>query len=1334
MADFDTLLNAELAACKANLAYMHNPAETWALDSLGVFERNVDEGHVERIVAALKTAYLAGNYSSAIQTIGSVLRGTLTSSQFTVLLTALTLFVTSDVMSSTETSSQVAISLLGVLLPIIDMEKLVQHLPPTLPVRNQLISQMLKVLVQQINRLPINLQTSQLVLAQKTMDLLQHLLVMNKDNRTTPIALVDAIHEISIGDEEHWALDGILEELRKRRLALAELLLPPADPSCASYAWNLAGRKPPVMQQVYKQLKINWLPSQHGNPLLYRLPMCELLSLTKAGRISTTTELVDAFFQDLEERVMACSEQISQTSSEKFTAKEADNADIFIPNDFSSFMQVIQLADELYTLVDSEIVTFEVVTDKFLNIARRMRQQKKGNVNYLLWLLLQLFHIEKVGEAVIAADLASDERLLAKITELCDEKIISMVDLAMPCSICHQQKRLKDKNLIKFPSAMLLAQACSCSRWTHFANAYKANIVQRTLLQNLTIDEIMRISIVSQLRQHLVADTLYVYLVPCDNLEIEKMPFSNATFLKGGILSTSLLSLVSIDCRHRLLQLIYKMMLDHEFGPRFPNAVEANSVSPYVLEVVASIIYFSPSSAELMISEVFERLRRVLAKLTKKEDNTDNGNSTFSETTWRWICTMAELLNGRLLGFLRYPLIGLCTRSSLTINLLVTIIAALPNIQNRRVYAMLENLCANLLSNGRTLRDCVDILDQVSFTGFPMLARVIMRVVGFIWNSNKPFISEANLEQLLVRISAEASIWPPETAQYFPEPIKSFVQQTASLVPPPIPLNMEPEALLALSISDFTNAAHQNDIYVYLWWKCIKQANQVNQLLTEIRPILKTISPFQLMHAIVRLAEHVNLAVGTLVTIETACVALNQLTWQSQVINPAKFTMALARCTYYLDNTIVETSTRWTELFPCHRYWQEKDYHSQLMTYLKEYPEFSCFEQCGEPLEVNQEALPSYFYSNIMNIANMLYSILGLFLEGKRIESAILMLDNLGSLWKYTSAPLDSMNSFLLYYQSALLQDYPRLTIRVLSLLRDFNRYPFSPHSIDLSIEQIVDRLIRANDYRKPEWRMKQQYREYVDPHIEMLHIIVMETNTMLWPADTVVQATLDYLYKASTTTPLSTSQIGAIAQWYDALPRETFLFPLVMAIVSAILATRYFELISMTSDATIDNTTTKSTTQLVTPLMALLASLYELKQFVGDAILAPLVEAISMRPPDLVMNGRVLRVPQLLALGLDTIGEQPAIASTGLFHLLGLLLESTNTLEQQQQQQSYNEDIIQLLDFTHLYIRGVPLSIDVLMQAQSELNAIPDTSLVRDTTLAVLGMTIHHQTAIATV
>jgi hypothetical protein len=176
---------------------------------------------------------------------------------------------------------------------------------------------------------------------------------------------------------------------------------------------------------------------------------------------------------------------------------------------------------------------------------------------------------------------------------------------------------------------------------------------------------------------------------------------------------------------------------------------------------------------------------------------------------------------------------------------------------------------------------------------------------------------------------------------------------------------------------------------------------------------------------------------------------LNQLTWQSQAINPAKFIMTLARCTYYLDNTLnilevyflrneelLKRVRRWTELFPCHDYWQEKDYHSQLMTYLKEYPEFSNFEQCGEPFEVGQETLPSYFYNNLTNIANMVHSLLGLFIEGNRIESAIQMIDNLGSLWKYGSSPLESMNEFLLYYQSVLLQDYPRLIIKVLSLLR----------------------------------------------------------------------------------------------------------------------------------------------------------------------------------------------------------------------------------------------------------------------------------------------------------
>ncbi|KAI9598837.1 hypothetical protein BDF19DRAFT_431544 [Syncephalis fuscata] len=1251
MADFEAILTAELSACKTNLekgplstpAYCfdglftpgeqdgHNLAEEWALDSLGVFSGVADEGHVERIVTALETAYLTGNYPTAAQTISLVLKRSLTSDQFAVLLSALTTFVRSSVLDPVQARPQVAASLLGTLLPILDitqpsqwqrglvlLEELLQRLPVTLPMRNLLANRVLTTLVQQVNRLPVHLRTSQLVGIQKTVSVLEPLVFVGIEASATPLSLVDIVSEISIGDQEHWALDGVLEHLRKRRLALAELILPPVDASCSSYAWLLSGDPLVMTSSAYTLLKISPHESTNGNPLLPHISIRELLHLTKAGKAGSVPELIDAFFRNLEDKVVECSNSIAQVSSEKFAAVGADNADVYIPNDFSSFSSIIQLADDLYTLVDSEIVTFEVVTDKFLAIAKRIRERQHGNVNYLLWLLLQLFHIEKVGEAVIAADLASDERLLAKITDLCDEKSMlqqsfSIVDLAMPCSICHQQKRLKDKNLIKFRHPKL------ASAMAHFANAYKANIVQRSLLHHLSIDEIMRIAIVSQLRQHLVSDTLYVYLVPCDNLETEKMPFSTATFLKGGILDYSLLGLVSVDCRHRLLQLIYKMMLDHETGPRFPNAVEANSVSPYVLEVVANIIYSSPSSAELMISEVFERLRRILAKLAK-EENSKEGQSVFSETTWRWISTMAELLSGPL-----------------------------PNIRNRRVYIILESLCVNLLSNGQFLPDCIAILDQISFTGLPLLARITMMTTARMWSFNyinrKTLISEASLEKILMRISAEAPSWAPEIIQHFPEPIRSFVQQTSSLIPPPVLLNAEPEHILNLSPQDFNQPEHQLDVLVYLWWKCINDTEHIDQILTEIRPVLQSIPPHQLMHATIRLAEHTSLAVGMLVSVEAACNALNRLTWQAQVISHNQLIIAFARCNYHMEPTLdllegyllhtdelQKRVQRWCTLFTQHNYWEDENYHERLVTYLNEFPEYNCFEKCGNDTpSTDQETLPVYFYSNILDFTSVF-----------RVVEIRLSL-------------LSATNTTFLKSYSATFVENPPLLMKLLKVL-PLESYPFSPifinyvrswpdvTEIKFSVEQVVDRLINANKYRKPEWRIKQQY--------QLLYTTVFETNTMLWPAETIIQSTLDYLYTATATTPLTISQVGAIAQWYAALPREIFLFPLTMAIASAILEVdaqiddniqrqkRLFELAS-------SNTTTTSATNMTTPLMALLACLHELMQFAGDCILPSIMEAISTRRPDLAIKGRALRVPQLLAVGLHHTTQQPALAST---------------------------------------------------------------------------------------
>jgi hypothetical protein len=101
----------------------------------------------------------------------------------------------------------------------------------------------------------------------------------------------------------------------------------------------------------------------------------------------------------------------------------------------------------------------------------------------------------------------------------------------------------------------------------------------------------------SQLRQNVVPYTLYVYLVPT-KAEIETLGHASTTYIKGGTLCYKLLDLLCVNAKHRLLQVIYKMMLDCELGPRYQPNASSNvaCVPPNVLDVVYKLLYSAPCS------------------------------------------------------------------------------------------------------------------------------------------------------------------------------------------------------------------------------------------------------------------------------------------------------------------------------------------------------------------------------------------------------------------------------------------------------------------------------------------------------------------------------------------------------------------------------------------------------------------------------------------------------------------------------------------------------------------------------------------------------------------
>lgn len=64
------------------------------------------------------------------------------------------------------------------------------------------------------------------------------------------------------------------------------------------------------------------------------------------------------------------------------------------------------------------------------------------------------------------------------------------------------------------------------------------------------MQEIIKVSMESQLRQNIVPNTLYVYLVP-NKLELGTLAFTKATYLKGGALDHKLLDFLNVSAKHR---------------------------------------------------------------------------------------------------------------------------------------------------------------------------------------------------------------------------------------------------------------------------------------------------------------------------------------------------------------------------------------------------------------------------------------------------------------------------------------------------------------------------------------------------------------------------------------------------------------------------------------------------------------------------------------------------------------------------------------------------------------------------------------------------------------
>ncbi|KAJ2515303.1 hypothetical protein GGI11_003800 [Coemansia sp. RSA 2049] len=536
--------------------------------------------------------------------------------------------------------------------------------------------------------------------------------------------------------------------------------------------------------------------------------------------------LLDSMAQRIEHIVRYIQSQCDfETLLNERKLNENSDPTMIVPRNIQYWEYMNEVADQLYYFVLFDAVSYKDVHERFFaTVFPKDSDIHPGSEtrkdNSYIWLLLQLFHIEKVSAGPIREDLAGDEDMLDQMLQMYNEQqIVSkdafyLRDLALQAAMTHQQSNIRDNQGFKFrhprmgvamPFAPVVYQLQQ-----EFGRQFKDENYE--LLDGKDICSVMKTATVSQLRQFVVPNSLYTYLVPPKET-IKKLQNDSTTYLEGGNIGYRLLDYINVGGKHRLLQLVYKMMLAHELGPQFqfdgkqPSVREGiTCVSPHIVDTVYRLLYNAPYSNELMMKEVLEKLRRCDKVMAM-------GNARFSPATLRWLYTIYQLMNCRLLRFFKYY----AHASHLVHHLRHSLV----HTSHRQLYSSLECFALCLVN----LQHDVEFLQALmnpAYHGIPltphpstmgtvvarnivylkpkdawfecaMLSRnavmVISRIVAMRGLGDVPGLS---LEDCLDSLSPLPQYWAPSVVRYLPRSVRAYYTKN-----PRVPKGPQPSASAA---------------------------------------------------------------------------------------------------------------------------------------------------------------------------------------------------------------------------------------------------------------------------------------------------------------------------------------------------------------------------------------------------------------------------------------------------------------------------------------------------------------------------------------------------------
>jgi hypothetical protein len=990
----------------------------------------------------------------------------------------------------------------------------------------------IKHVLREINTLPADLSKSQARCLNSGKELINLLLLGPHGDGAGVVSHYDIIVALpdvyghflrgTFAQSVHWTMEKFINELGKRRRHLAFLMMPP------DASW-------PLISQLSRRHEYNDLTTRtsyhmfegdliefvkEGNStgiethfrdmLFQRASMDEFRQLTKSLTITglDTSQVRKAMITKIRD-VIRCIQQSSNFERRQESSKErepynpasnvrGEDITMLIPDNIDLWELMMETADQLYSFVTAEFFTYESILQDFYDLVYQPdgkpyplgTKYQMMKDNSLIWLLLQLFHIEKIGSSVIQKDFEGDERLFDKVVRLYNEEQIltkgafSLRDLALQCAINHQQGNIKDRTNIKqrhprVAPAIQYAGLCYQVQ-AYFNSHYYSKATDPTVFCNLSLQEVMKIAMESQLRQNLVANTLYVYLVP-NKVEIGTLGYPKATFLTGGTLGYKLLDFLNVSAKHRLLQLIYKMMLDTEAGPRYQAASSSTitCVSPHVLDVVYKLLYSAPCSAELMIKEIFDKLRRCDKLIKTRHESKPENESLLPDHSVRWLHTILQLLNHRFLRFLKH--------SSLSSGLLHYIRYSLSYLDHRQVYQVLESFSINIMrmqSDAKVLRSLDDPNREkpIWFAESEMLARnMVSSIVRLIKTRGQADIRTEQIHRVLSNLYEYRIEWSEETLKFFPPAVRSFytdpnsnnqniplrLQVTYAKIQQMIQTNKAYMAFFLQGSTEkeraikhfFSVLENQSSLLPMIWTLALMRNSTDAFHMPSVRKALLCIPASRMATHTIDLVDYILSKDVPQSDQQMAFKCLDAMIWKHQWLSLTHVVSALVKGSgsaertekafQYLGYLLLESPefSRRVEKFKSLEfsplYWTEDNHHEKLMAYLAEFPEYTEFEAFGmKEFEQTQHLdppasppMPIYFTNVVLRFIPYFDVIISRLIEHNQSQLLARILDTHGHLFQYHHYPLSYLcNLFLYHYPSPTLHE-PYIKKRVLRLL-----------------------------------------------------------------------------------------------------------------------------------------------------------------------------------------------------------------------------------------------------------------------------------------------------------